>query len=53
MDLNIRVSTVTHTLGGTGQYVVLGIRLRMIKGDTKEMIEDEVVLKPSLNHTLS
>jgi orotidine-5'-phosphate decarboxylase len=52
-DLSIRVSTVTHTSEGVGQCVVPGIRLRMMKGDAKGVTEDEVVLKISLNHTLS
>jgi hypothetical protein len=34
-DLSTRVSTVTHTPEGMGQYIVPGVRLRMIKGDTK------------------
>jgi hypothetical protein len=48
-----RVSTVTHTPKGTGQYVIPCICLRMLKSDAKGMIEDKVVLKTSLNHTLS
>jgi hypothetical protein len=52
-DLNIRVSTVTHTLEGMGQYVVLDVRLRMMKGDAKGMTEDEDVLKTSLSHAMS
>jgi hypothetical protein len=52
-DLNIEVSTVTHTLEGMGQYVVPGICLRMMKGDAKGMTEDEAALKTSLNLTLS
>ena len=47
-DLSTGVSTVTHTPEGTGQYFVPGVRLRMIKGDTKRMTKDEVVLKTSL-----
>jgi hypothetical protein len=42
------VSTVTHTLEGTGQYTVPGIRLHMIKGDAKGMTKDDVVLKVTL-----
>jgi hypothetical protein len=54
-DLSTGVSIVTHTLEGTGQYtvLVLGICLRMMKGDAKGVMEDEVVLKTSLSHTLS
>jgi hypothetical protein len=52
-DLNIGVSTVTHTPEGTGQYAVTGIRLRVMKGDAKGTTEDEVVLETSLNLTLS
>jgi hypothetical protein len=52
-DLSIAVSTVTHTPEGTRQYVVPGIRLRMMKGDAKGMTEDEVVPKTSLNLTSS
>jgi hypothetical protein len=52
-NLTIWVSTVTHTPEGTGQYVVAGVRLRMMKDDAREMTEDEVVLKTSLNHALS
>jgi hypothetical protein len=47
-DLSTRVSIVTHTPEGTGQYVVPGVRLRMIKGDTKGIMKDEVVLETSL-----
>jgi hypothetical protein len=32
---------------------ILGIRLRVMKGDTKGMMEDEDVLKTSLNLTSS
>jgi hypothetical protein len=52
-DLSIEVSIVTHMPKGVGKYAVQGIRLRMIKGDTKGMMEDGVVLKTSLNHALS
>lgn len=50
-DLNIRGSTVTHTLEGTGQYALPGVLLCMMKGDTKGTAEDEVVSKTSLNLT--
>jgi hypothetical protein len=46
--LSMGVSTVTHTLEGTGQYTVPGIRLHMIKGDAKGMTKDDVVLKVTL-----
>jgi hypothetical protein len=49
----MRVSTVTHTPEGMGQYAVPDVRLRMMKGDAKGMMKDEVVLKTSLSHTLS
>ena len=52
-DLNIEVFTVTHTPEGTRQYVVPGIRQRMIEGDIEEMTEDKAVLKTSLNLTTS
>jgi hypothetical protein len=52
-DLNIEVSTVTHTLDGTGQYTIPGICLSMMKGDAKGMMGDEVVLKTSLSHAMS
>jgi hypothetical protein len=52
-DLSIRVSIATHTPEEMGQYAVPGIPLHMMKGDAKRMIEDEVVLNTSLNHTLS
>jgi hypothetical protein len=52
-NLSIRVSTVTQTPEWMGQYVVPGLRLRMMKGDAKGMTEDEVVLKTSLNLTSS
>jgi hypothetical protein len=52
-DLNVRVSIVTHTPEGMRQYVILVIRLRMMKGDAKGMTKDEVVLKTSLNHAMS
>jgi hypothetical protein len=52
-DLSIGVSTVTPTPKGTGQYIVPGIRLRMIKGDDKGMTKDEVVPKTSLRHAMS
>jgi hypothetical protein len=51
--LSMRVSTVTHTPEGMGQYAVPDVRLRMMKGDAKGMMKDEVVLKTSLSHTLS
>jgi hypothetical protein len=44
---------MTHTLEGTGQYVVPGIHQRMIEGDVEGMTEDEVVLNMSLNLTMS
>jgi hypothetical protein len=43
---------MTHTPEGMGQYAIPGIRLRVMKGDAKGMIEDEVVRKTSLNLTL-
>jgi hypothetical protein len=52
-DLSIGVSTVTHTPEGIGQYVVPGIHLHMMYGDTEGMTEDEAVLKTSLNVTTS
>jgi hypothetical protein len=52
-DLSIGVSTVTHTPEGMRQYVVPGIRLRMMEGDEEGMTEDETVLKTSLNLTTS
>jgi hypothetical protein len=52
-DLSIRVSTVTHTLEGIEKYVVPGIHLCIMKGDTKGMTEDEVVPKTPLNPTSS
>jgi hypothetical protein len=53
-DLSTRVSTVTHTPEGMWQYNIPGIRLRMMKGDAKGMMEDEAILKTSmLSHTLS
>jgi hypothetical protein len=38
---------------GMEQYVVPGIRLRMMKGDAKGMTEDEAALMTSLNLTLN
>jgi hypothetical protein len=52
-DIIIEVSTVTHTLEGTGQYVVPGIRQCMMKGDDEGMTEDEAILKTSLSFTMS
>jgi hypothetical protein len=34
-NLNIEVSTVTHTLERMGQYVVLGVCLSMMKDDPR------------------
>jgi hypothetical protein len=52
-DLSIEVSTVTHMPEGTGQYVVLSVRVYMMEGDREGMMEDEVVLKTFLNLTTS
>jgi hypothetical protein len=52
-DHNTGFSTVTHTPEGTSQYVVLGIRLCMMKDDARGMMEDEVELKTSINNALS
>jgi hypothetical protein len=52
-DLSIEVSTVTHTLQGTGQYTIPDIRKCMIEGDAERMTEDKDVLKTSINLTTS
>jgi hypothetical protein len=52
-DLSIGVSTVTHTPEETGQYVVPDLCLHMIEVDVEGIMEDEVVLKTSLNLTTS
>jgi hypothetical protein len=44
---------MTHMPEGTGQYDVPDVRLCMMKGDTKGMMEDEAILKTSLSHTMS
>ena len=52
-DLSNGVSTLNHTLEGMGQYAIPGIRLRMMKGDAKGMMEDKVILKASISHAMS
>jgi hypothetical protein len=52
-NLNIGVSTVAHTPEEVEQYIVPGMRLRMMKDDVGGMTEDEVVMMKSLNHSLS
>jgi hypothetical protein len=52
-DLSIRVSIVTHTPEGMGQYAIPGVRLRMMEGDAEGMTEYEAVLKTSVNLTTS
>jgi hypothetical protein len=52
-DLSIKVSTVTHTLEGIGQYAILDVRLCMMEGDAEGMADDEAILKTSLNLTTS
>jgi hypothetical protein len=52
-NLNIRVSTVTYILEGTGKYTIPRVCLRMMKDDARGMTKDEVVLNTSLNHSLS
>jgi hypothetical protein len=52
-DLSIRISTVTHTPEGTGQYAIPYVHLRMMKVEAKGMTKDRVVLKMSLIHALS
>jgi hypothetical protein len=53
MDLSIGVSTMTHTPEGMVQYTVPGMCLRLMKGYTKGMMEDEAILRTSLYHALS
>jgi hypothetical protein len=52
-DLIIGVSTVIDTPEGMRKYAIPGIHLCMMKGDAKDMTEDEVVLKTSLSHAMS
>jgi hypothetical protein len=44
---------MTHTPEGMGQYTIPGVCLRMMKDDARVMTKDEVVLKTSLNHSVS
>jgi hypothetical protein len=52
-DLNIGVSTVTHTPEGTWKYVIPSIHQHIMKGNVEGMTEDKVVPKTSLNFTTS
>lgn len=48
-NLSVEVSTMTSIQERIGRYTMPGVCLRMLEGDARVMMEDEVVLNTTLN----